>query len=155
MIWPRRSRIGSDCLRPPTPCFPAREVPLTDLSLTMQRLGFALFAASTLLLPMTAVFAQDQTAGPEQPAAEETTIPAEVKALYTPPAGNDADAIKAWVEKASQTPAPDRTPAGLREHFSKLEQAADAVIARTDVEEQGVIEAVRLKAGANSLLEQL
>jgi hypothetical protein len=113
----------------------------------MQRFRFALFATFTLLLPLSVLVAQDQ------PAAEATPAAAEVKALYTPPAQNDAASIKAWVEKASQTPAPDRSPAGLREHFGKLEQAADAVIARTDVEEQGLIEAVRLKAGANSLLE--
>jgi thiol-disulfide isomerase/thioredoxin len=120
-----------------------------DVSLSMQRSGLALLATFALLLPMTALIAQDQTAD------EEPTTPAEVKALYTPPAQNDAASIKAWVEKASQTPAPDRTPAGLREHFGKLEQAADAVIASPGVTEEGVIEAVRLKAGANSLMEQL
>jgi thiol-disulfide isomerase/thioredoxin len=115
----------------------------------MPRFGFALLATFALLLPLIAVVAQDQ------PTADETAVPAEVKALYTPPEQNDAAAIKAWVEKASQTPAPDRSPAGLREHFGKLEQAADTLITRPDVEDQGVIEAVRLKAGANSLLKQL
>jgi thiol-disulfide isomerase/thioredoxin len=102
------------------------------------------------MLPITPAVAQDQPA-----AAEETTTPADVSALYTPPADSDAATIQTWVEKASQTPAPDRTPAGMREHFGKLEQAADAVIARADVEELGIVEAIRLKAGANSLLEQL
>jgi len=111
-----------------------------------------LVGAVTCVLPAIVTRAQDSDA----PANGAAAAPADADpaALYTPPPQDDAAVIKAWVEKVSQTPAPDRTPAGLREHFGKLEKAADIVMAR-DVEESGFIEAMRLKVGANSILEQL
>lgn len=78
----------------------------------------------------------------------------EADGLYTPPGAREAAIIMAWVEKVSQTPSPDKSVAGLRAHFGKLEQAADALIAR-DIELDGLVAAIRLKVGANSILEQL
>ena len=110
----------------------------------------ASFVAVTALLPQ--LRASDE-ADAESPAA---TAPADAETTdpYALPQANTVDAIQKFVEKLASTPSPDKTPAGVRAHFGKMEQAADALLARNP-EVAGVIEAIRLKATVLRVLEQL
>ncbi len=73
---------------------------------------------------------------------------------YQVPEGQDPATIQAFLRSLMQMPAPERTPAGLRDHFKKLEGVADVLFARP-LDDGTAQLVIRLKMGALGILEQL
>lgn len=109
--------------------------------------GIAVLGATFFVGPFAPVVADD--------APQATTPAAEGEAAdpFAVPEGNNSQALQLFLRNLARTPPAERTPAGIRDHLVKMEQAIAEVLTR-EIDESLFADSSNLRLEILSLLER-